>query len=170
MIAQETYKLSNGVTIPKLGLGTWMIDDSVAAQAVKEAVNLGYRHIDTAQAYGNEKGVGEGVRSSGIKRDELFVTSKLAAEMKSYDEAVQAIDGSLKTMGLEYLDLMLIHSPWPWANFGSEDRFFEGNKAAWRALEEAHNAGKIRAIGISNFQKEDINNLLESCRLLISSF
>lgn len=163
MIAQETYTLYNGVTVPKLGLGTWMIDDGVAAQAVKEAVKLGYRHIDTAQAYGNEKGVGEGVRSCGVKREELFVTTKLAAEIKSYDEAARAIDGSLKAMGLEYLDLMLIHSPWPWAHFGSSDRFFEGNKAAWCAMEDAHKAGKIRAIGISNFQKEDSDNLLASC-------
>ncbi len=163
MNVTETYTLSNGVQIPKLGLGTWMIDDSVAAQAVKDAVKIGYRHIDTAQAYGNEKGVGEGVRSCGLDREELFVTSKLAAEIKSYEEATATIDASLKTMGLEYLDLMLIHSPWPWASFGQEDRFFEGNKEAWRALEDAYKAGKIRAIGISNFQKEDINNLLESC-------
>lgn len=163
MIAQETYTLSNGIEIPKLGLGTWFIDDKDAAQAVKDAVEAGYRHIDTAQAYGNERGVGEGVRICGLKREKIFVTTKLAAEMKSYEEAAQAIDGSLQTMGLEYADLMLIHSPQPWAEFGAENRFLEGNKEAWRALEDAHKAGKIRAIGISNFQKQDIDNLLESC-------
>jgi len=163
MIAQETYTLSNGIHIPKLGLGTWFIDDKDAAQAVKDAVETGYRHIDTAQAYGNESGVGEGVRTCGPKREEIFVTTKLAAEVKSYEGAVAAIDESLQKMGLEYVDMMLIHSPQPWADFGVDDRFFEGNKKAWRALEDAYKAGKIRAIGISNFQKEDIDNLFESC-------
>lgn len=163
MIAQETYTLSNGVEIPKLALGTWFINDKDAAQAVKDAVEAGYRHIDTAQAYGNERGVGEGIRTCGLKRAEIFVTTKLAAEMKSYDEAVAAIDGSLQKMGLEYVDLMLIHSPQPWANFGVDERYFEGNRKAWKALEDAYEAGKIRAIGVSNFEEEDIDNILESC-------
>lgn len=161
MILKENYTLSNGVEIPKLGLGTWFIKNEDAAQAVKDAVKLGYRHIDTAQAYQNEAGVGEGIRNSGVKREELFVTTKLAAEVKSYDEAVASIEGSLKTMGLDYIDLMIIHSPKPWAKYEGEDRFFEGNKEAWRALEEAYKAGKLRAIGLSNFQKEDIDNILE---------
>lgn len=163
MIAQDTYTLSNGVAIPVLGLGTWFIDDKDAAQAVKDAIGIGYRHIDTAQAYGNERGVGEGVRCCGLKREEIFVTTKLAAEMKSYAAAVVAIDESLNKMRLEYVDLMLIHSPQPWADFGVDDRFLEGNREAWRALEEAYKAGRIRAIGISNFQQEDIDNLLQSC-------
>ncbi|MEJ2645043.1 MAG: aldo/keto reductase [Gammaproteobacteria bacterium] len=166
MIAQETYTLSNGVEIPKLGLGTWFIDDKDAAQAVKDAVESGYRHIDTAQAYGNEHGIGEGVRTCGLQREEIFVTTKLAAEMKSYDEAVAAADESLQKMGLDYVDMILIHSPQPWADFGSENRFFEGNKAAWKALEDAYKSGKFRAIGISNFQKEDIDSLLESCSVV----
>ena len=137
----ETYTLSNGVKIPKLGLGTWFIDDDKAAQAVREAVKLGYRLIDTAQAYGNERGVGEGIRTCGVDRDQLFVTTKLAAEIKSYDEAVKAIDGSLKLMGLDYIDMIIIHSPQPWVNVNqSADRFFEGNLEAWRALEEAYKA------------------------------
>ena len=148
----ETYTLANGVTIPKLGLGTWFIDDDKAAEAVREAVKLGYRHIDTAQAYGNERGVGEGVRICGVPREELFVTTKLAAEAKSYEEAAEAIDGSLKKLGLEYIDLMLIHSPQPWADFRGGD-YAEGNKEAWRAMEEAYKAGKLRAIGVSNFQR-----------------
>lgn len=163
MILEEKYTLPNGVEIPKLGLGTWMISDEDVVQAVKDAVDLGYRHIDTAQAYQNERGVGEAIRTCGVKREELFVTTKLAAEVKSYKEAVEAIDGSLKTMGLDYLDMMIIHSPKPWMEFHEEDPYFEGNREAWKALEEAYNAGKLRAIGLSNFQKEDLDNILESC-------
>jgi diketogulonate reductase-like aldo/keto reductase len=163
VILEETYTLSNGVEIPKLGLGTWFIDNGNAASAVKEAMKIGYRHIDTAQAYGNEEGVGEGVRTCGVGRDEVFVTTKLAAEVKSYEKAVEAIDGSLETIGLDHLDLMIIHSPQPWREFGGEDRYFEGNREAWRALEEAYEAGRLRAIGVSNFEREDIDNLLGAC-------
>jgi diketogulonate reductase-like aldo/keto reductase len=161
MIFNETYTLSNGVQIPKLGLGTWFIDDDKAAQAVRDAVAIGYRNIDTAQAYGNERGVGEGVRTSGVPRDELFVTTKLAAEIKTYDDAAAAIDGSLQSLGLDHIDLMLIHSPQPWNDFRGGD-YADGNREAWRALEDAHNAGKIRAIGVSNFEQQDIENILTS--------
>src|ERR1700751_3823423 len=111
MILDESFTLANGVTIPKLGLGTWMIEDGDAAQAVRDALAIGYRHFDTAQAYGNERGVGEGLRASGIARDARFVTTKLAAEFKTYPEAAARIDGSLQALGLEHIDLMLIHSP-----------------------------------------------------------
>lgn len=165
MILQETQTLPNGVAIPKLALGTWMIDDDKVAEAVKAAVEIGYRHIDTAQAYGNERGVGEGIRTCGVAREDLFVQTKLAAEIKDYEGAKAAIDGSLEIMGLDYLDLMIIHSPQPWENWAAEDRFFEGNLAAWKALEEAVEAGKIRAIGVSNFQKQDLDNLLENATI-----
>lgn len=163
MILEETYTLSNGVEIPKLGLGTWMVSDDDAEQAVQDAIEMGYRHIDTAQAYGNESGVGEGIRAVGVAREDVFVTTKLAAEMKSYEEAVSSIDTSLQTMGLEYIDMMIIHSPKPWAEFHGEDHYFEGNREAWRALEEAYEAGKLRAIGLSNFERPDVDNILESC-------
>ncbi|MPM12702.1 putative oxidoreductase YtbE [bioreactor metagenome] len=162
MIFEETYTLSNGVQIPKLGLGTWFIEDAAAANAVRDAVQIGYRHFDTAQAYGNERGVGEGVRGCGVPRKELFVTTKLAAEIKTYQEAAAAIEGSLKIMGLDYIDLMLIHSPQPWQDYRNGD-YAEGNLEAWRALEDAYKAGKLRAIGISNFEKKDIDNLLSGC-------
>lgn len=165
MILEETYTLSNGVEIPRLGLGTWFISNSNVVRAVKDAATIGYRHVDTAQAYGNEEGVGEGIRACGTSRDEMFVTSKLAAEAKSYKQAVEAIDASLETMGLDHLDLMIIHSPQPWREFGGEDRYLEGNREAWRALEEAYEAGKLRAIGLSNFEREDIDNILDSCRV-----
>lgn len=164
MILEENYTLANGIHIPKLGLGTWFIPDATAAQAVRDAVKIGYRHFDTAQAYENEQGVGEGVRTCGIAREELFVTTKLAAEAKTYAEAAAALDGSLKTMGLDYIDMMLIHSPQPWVKVNQcEDRYVEGNREAWRALEDAYKAGKLRAIGISNFEKQDIDSLLAGC-------
>ena len=164
MILEENYTLANGIRIPKLGLGTWFIPDATAAQAVRDAVKIGYRHFDTAQAYENEQGVGEGVRTCGIAREELFVTTKLVAEAKTYAEAAAAIDGSLKTIGLDYIDMMLIHSPQPWVKVNQcEDRYVEGNREAWRALEDAYKAGKLRAIGISNFEKQDIDSLLAGC-------
>jgi diketogulonate reductase-like aldo/keto reductase len=163
MILEETYTLSNGVEIPKLGLGTWFISNNDVVQAVKDAAKIGYRHIDTAQAYRNESGVADGVRASGVKREDMFVTTKLAAEVKSYKEAVASIDQSLKTMGFDYIDMMIIHSPQPWQEFGEEDHYLKGNREAWRALEEAYKAGKLRAIGLSNFEQADIDNILESC-------
>lgn len=163
MILKENYKLYNGVEIPKLALGTWFITNADVAQAVRTAIKIGYRHIDTAQAYQNEAGVGEGIRTSGIERSDVFVTTKLAAEVKSYDEAVASIDKSLKTMGLEYIDLMLIHSPKPWMEYKGDDPYYEGNREAWRALEDAYKAGKLHAIGVSNFKSADIDNILGSC-------
>ncbi len=166
MILNETFKMANGVEIPKLGLGTWDIPDGKAAQAVRDAVKVGYRHIDTAQGYGNERGVGEGVRSCGMAREEIFVTTKLDGNIKDYKTAVSAIDGSLKTMELDYIDLMIIHSPQPWAHFREDERWFEGNLEAWRALEEAYKAGKLRAIGVSNFEKEDLANIIQGGTVL----
>ena len=131
MMLNETYTLSNGVKIPKLGLGTWFIDDDKAGDVVKEAVKLGYRLIDTAQAYGNERGVGEGVRNCGLPRNEIFVTSKVAAEAKSYESAAASIDETLSKMGLDYIDMMIIHSPQPWAEFRVEKRYFEENKEVY---------------------------------------
>lgn len=161
MSYNESYTLSNGVEIPALGLGTWFIDDDKAAQAVRDAVSAGYRNIDTAQAYGNERGVGEGVRTSSVPRGDLFVSTKLAAEVKDYDGAVAAIDQSLETMGLDYIDLMLIHSPQPWDDFRGGG-YAEGNREAWRALEEAYKAGKLRSIGVSNFLEDDLDNILDN--------
>jgi len=161
----ETYKLSNSVEMPLLGLGTWLLDDEQAAQAVRDAVSNGYRHIDTAQAYMNEAGIGEGIRSSGVEREELFITTKVAAEAKTYEEVTESIDESLTKMGLDYIDLLIIHSPQPWTEFREENRYFEENKEAWKAMEDAYKAGKVKAIGLSNFLQDDIENILSSCEI-----
>ena len=162
MMTNETYTLANGLAIPKLGLGTWLIDDDKVA----DAVDGGYRLIDTAQAYGNERGVGEGVRGCGVPREQLFVGSKVAAEHKTYESAARSIDETLTKMGLDYLDQMIIHSPQPWVEVNqSDNRYVEGNRAAWRALEDAYKAGKVKAIGISNFQIGDIESLLETAEI-----
>jgi diketogulonate reductase-like aldo/keto reductase len=161
----ETFKLSNGVEIPKLGLGTWLLDDAQAAQAVRDAISIGYRHIDTAQAYMNEEGVGEGIRSCGVAREELFITTKVAAEAKTYDAVTKSIDESLAKLGLDYIDLLIIHSPQPWMEFREENRYFDENKEVWKALEDAYKAGKVKAIGLSNFLQDDVENILTSCEI-----
>ena len=160
MILDDYYTLSNGVRIPKLGLGTWLIADDAAAGLVRQAIEIGYRHIDTAQAYENERGVGEGLRATGVARDEIFLTTKLAAESKTLADARARIDGSLKALAVEHIDLMLIHSPQPWSAFRKGEHFLEGNLQAWRALEEAQAAGKLRAIGVSNFEQVDLDNII----------
>lgn len=162
----KTLELGNGIKVPQLALGTWLVDDDKAAEAVRSAVELGYRHIDTAQAYANERGVGEGMRTCGVPREELFVTTKVAAEHKDYESAMASIEESLAALGLDYIDMMIIHSPQPWNEVNqSDDRHFEGNLEAWRALTDAYEAGKIRAIGVSNFLKVDIDNLLENAEV-----
>ncbi len=162
----KSMKLNNGVVIPQLALGTWLIDDDKVTDAVKSALQMGYRHIDTAQAYGNERGVGEWVRQSGIPRDEIFITSKVAAEHKSYESAAKSIDDTLALMKMDYLDMMIIHSPQPWKEVNqSENRYKKENQEVWRALEDALEAGKLRAIGVSNFLEEDVQNILKTARI-----
>ena len=162
----KTLTLSNGIVIPQLALGTWLIDDDKVATAVRSAVEIGYTHIDTAQAYANERGVGEGIRTCGIDREKLFVTTKVAAEHKDYRSAAEGIDESLRLMGLDYIDMMIIHSPQPWVEVNqSDNRYPEGNLEAWRALTDAYKAGKLRAIGVSNFLKDDIDNIWNNAEI-----
>lgn len=161
-IFTETYTLNNGIAIPKIGLGTWEIENDKAAQAVRDATKIGYRHIDTAEGYNNEAGVGEGIRTSGISRKELFVTTKLQAAYKTYDEAKAGIEQSLADLDIDYIDLMIIHAPQPWESFREGERFFEGNLEAWKALEEYYQLGKIKAIGVSNFDEIDLQNILDN--------
>ena len=158
--------MNNGLEIPKLALGTWLIDNDRVAEAVCQAVKIGYRHIDTAQAYGNECGVGEGLRICGVSRDKIFVTSKVAAEHKTYESAASSIDETLNRMKLDYIDMMIIHSPQPWVEVNqSDNRYFKENKEVWKAMEDAVRAGKIRTIGVSNFLEKDIDNILSDCKI-----
>lgn len=163
MIFEETFTLNNGVKIPKLALGTWKIPDNEVASPVQTALKMGYRHIDTAQAYHNEKGVGQGIKDSGISRDRIFINSKVEAEIKNYQEAKKSIDETLTRMDLDYLDMMIIHNPQPWKEVNqSDDRHFEGNLETWRALTDAMKEGKLRAIGVSSFQPKDLQNLFDN--------
>ena len=163
MIFEETFTLNNGVKIPKLALGTWKIPDNEVASPVQTALKMGYWHIDTAQAYHNEKGVGQGIKDSGISRDQIFVNSKVEAEIKNYQEAKKSIDETLTRMDLDYLDMMIIHNPQPWKEVNqSDDRHFEGNLETWRALTDAMKEGKLRAIGVSSFQPKDLQNLFDN--------
>ena len=163
MIFEETFTLNNGVKIPKLALGTWKIPDNEVASPVQTALKMGYRHIDTAQAYHNEKGVGQGIKDSGISRDQIFINSKVEAEIKNYQEAKKSIDETLTRMDLDYLDMMIIHNPQPWKEVNqSDDRHFEGNLETWRALTDAMKEGKLRAIGVSSFQPKDLQNLIDN--------
>lgn len=159
----DTYKLNNGVEIPVVGFGTWQTPNGqVAKDAVLAALESGYRHIDTAAAYGNETSVGEAIKASGIKRNELFVTTKLWNSDHGYESTKKAIDKSLENLGLDYLDLYLIHWPNP---VDMRENWAELNAESWRAMEEAVKAGKIRSIGISNFRKHHIDELLKTAEI-----
>ena len=159
----DSFVLSNGVKVPCLGYGTFQAPDGdVTKNCVVEALKIGYRHIDTAFAYGNEASVGAGIKESGVAREDIFVTTKHWVTMRGYEKATEAIDISLKNLGLDYLDLYLIH--WPCVEKVSPD-WAEINASTWRAFEVAYKAGKIRAIGVSNFQKKHTDALLERCEI-----
>ena len=156
----DTYKLANGVEIPCIGFGTWQTPDGdVAVSSVRCAIEAGYRHIDTAQAYGNEESVGRGIRESGIAREELFITTKLWNPYHSYDLAMSTFEESMKKLGLDYLDLFLIHWPNPIAY---RSCWQKANAESWRAMEELYRSGRIRAIGVSNFRQHHIKALLQT--------
>lgn len=160
---EDTYTLNNGVEIPIIGFGTWQTPDGdIAKHAVEVALNAGYRHIDTAAAYGNEKSVGQAIKKSGINRHDLFITTKLWNADYGYQSTKAAIDRSLQNLKVDYLDLYLIHWPNPVA---MRDHWAEANAESWRAMEEAVQAGKIRAIGVSNFRKRHLDELLKTAEI-----
>lgn len=160
---EETYTLSNGLKIPALGYGTWQVTDpNEAIDGIVAAVKAGYRHIDTAQMYGNEEYVGEGIKKCGVPREELFVTSKLNNNNHGYEAARKTVLESLEKLDLDYLDLFLIH--WPVVKDNGGD-WKQDNIDTWRALEELYDEGKLKAIGLSNFAVPHINNIFENCRI-----
>lgn len=161
----DQIKLRNGQYAPTLAYGTWLIPNDKAVNCVKMALEAGYRHIDTAQAYQNEEGVGQGIKESGLKREEIYITTKIQAELKSYEEAKASIDESLRKLGVDYIDLILIHCPQPWEEFRSEKRYFKENIEVWKALEEAYEEGKVKAIGVSNFLIDDLENIMKNCKI-----
>jgi 2,5-diketo-D-gluconate reductase A len=150
MAQVPNIRLNNGVEIPQFGFGVFQIEPDRTAEAVRTAFDAGYRHIDTAQGYGNEEGVGQAVRESGLAREDVFVTTKLNNSRHGYDEAIAALDESLQKLGLEYVDLYLIHWPRPQA-----DQYVE----TWRAFEKIASDGKARSIGVSNFQLPHLERL-----------
>lgn len=163
MSLTDTYTLADGKKIPKVGFGTWQTPDGdVAESSVMAALKAGYRHIDTAAIYGNEESVGRGIAKSGVARDELFVTTKLWNSNHSYELARKAIDESLQRLGLDHVDLYLIHWPNP-KEF--RDHWQEANAQTWRAMEEAVEAGKIRSLGVSNFRSHHLDALLQSAKI-----
>ncbi|MCY7069247.1 aldo/keto reductase [Streptococcus oralis] len=162
----KSYTLNNGVSIPVLGFGTWKAENGeVAYQAVLEALKSGYRHIDTAAIYQNEESVGRAIRDSGIPRQEIFVTTKLWNTNHSYEEARQAFEESIEKLGLDYLDLYLIHWPNP-KPLRENDEWKTRNAEIWRAMEDLYQEGKIRAIGVSNFLPHHLDALLETARVI----
>ena len=161
----KDFVLSNGVKIPEVGYGTWLIKNDDAYECVRNAIEAGYTHIDSAQAYGNEENVGKAIRECGLPREKIFLTTKVQAEIKNYEKAKKSIEKSLETLGLDYIDLILIHCPQPWMLFRGKRRFFKENKEVWRALEEAYEEGKVKAIGVSNFLVDDLENILEDCKV-----
>jgi len=158
----QTYTLNNGVKLPKIGLGTWQVPNGEDTyNSVRAALKNGYRHIDTAAGYGNEESVGRAIKESCVPRKDIFVTSKLESHVKTYDETMNAFEETMNALGFEYLDLYLIHAPWPWSEMGKNCD--EGNVEAFKAMEKLYNDGRIRSIGVSNFSISDIKNILTHC-------
>jgi 2,5-diketo-D-gluconate reductase A len=151
MTQVPTIRLNNGVEIPQFGFGVFQVPEEETAQTVRAAFDAGYRHIDTAQGYGNEEGVGKALAESGLSRDEVFVTTKLNNDGHGYDAALARLDESLKKLGTDHVDLYLIHWPRP-----RDDRYVD----TWRGLEKAAAEGKTRAIGVSNFTVEHLSRLV----------
>ena len=160
-ILKDHFTLSNGLKIPKIGFGTAPLKGEEAYQAVIDALNFGYLHIDTAQNYQNEDMVGKAIHDLKIDRKKIFVTSKLDASIKNYDEALKAFEGTMNRLNLKTLDLYLIHAPWPWDQKFSDHK--QGNIEAYKALEKLYKDGKVKSIGVSNFSKEDLENIIKHC-------
>lgn len=161
---KSTYKLSNGVEIPMVGFGTWQTPNGeVAVSSVEEALKVGYRHIDTAAVYGNEESVGIAIKNSGLKREDIFLTSKVWNANQGYETTIKAFEESLKKLQVNYLDLYLIHWPVPKV---FKENWEETSIGTWKAIEKLYKEGKIRSIGVSNFKPHHIRNLIDNCEIV----
>ena len=161
----KNFKLNNGIEIPAIGFGTWQIEEGENAyNAVKTAIEKGYTHIDTAAVYGNEVSVGKAIKDSGVAREDLFVTTKLWNDMRGEENAKKAFEESITKLGLEYIDLYLLH--WPANETQFPENWKEINAASWKALEELQAEGKIKAIGVSNFMVKHLEALLETANVV----
>lgn len=157
----ESYKLNNGHMIPVIGFGTWQMEEGPQTQvSVQEAIEAGYRHIDTAAVYGNEKSVGLAIAASGVPREELFVTTKVFNNDRGYDQTLHAFDQSLERLAMEYVDLYLIH--WP----ARGEAGAKVNYDTWRALEKVYKEGRAKAIGVSNFLPHHLEPLMEKATIM----
>jgi diketogulonate reductase-like aldo/keto reductase len=164
-ILNETFILNTGATIPKIGFGTWQIPNGEEAyNSTLTALNNGYHHIDTALVYGNEASVGKAIRDSGIERSELFITTKLPAEIKDASKVLEAFETSMINLDLEYVDLYLIHAPWPWSERGADYR--KENGEVWTEMEAIYSTGRAKAIGVSNFVVSDLEALFETATIV----
>jgi len=160
----KTCKLYNGVEIPEIGFGTFRLRGEEGYRVFREAIELGYRHFDTAESYDTEGYLGKAVKDSGVPREEFFITSKLPGEFKAYEITKASLQQSLDRLGMDYMDLYLIHAPWPWEEQDSPD-WTDGNLAAWKAMSEAYQEGKVRAIGVSNFSYMDLDRFYDRCEI-----
>ncbi|CAJ1227796.1 aldo/keto reductase [Lactiplantibacillus xiangfangensis] len=155
----DTFKLNNDVLMPKVGFGTWQTRPGKETyDAVSNALKAGYRFIDTAKAYQNEKSVGEALRDANVNREDVFVQTKLPGETKTYDQTMADFESSLSALDLDYVDSYIIHAPWPWNQMGAN--YDTQNRDVWRAMQDVYNSGRAKAIGVSNFNSHDLENLL----------
>ena len=163
----KNFILNNNTQIPNIGFGTWQIKDEDVTEAVLTALKCGYRHIDTAIDYGNEKGVGKALKLSNVDRNDIYLTSKIPAHIKTYKDAKRCIEESLERLQVDYIDLMLIHSPRPWEGLWDANypRFYKENLEVYKALQEAQKENKIRSIGLSNFLIDDVKNIIENVKV-----
>ncbi len=164
-ILNENYELNTGAKIPKIGFGTWQIPDGdTAYNATAFALKNGYRHIDTARAYGNEASVGRAIRDSGIVREDIFLTTKLPAEIKNAADVLPTFEKSMSDLGLDYVDLYLIHAPWPWGQRGAD--YTAQNVEVWAEMVKIYQSGRAKAIGVSNFNVHDLQAILDSSEIV----
>lgn len=164
---EQFFTLANNVKIPVIGFGTWQIPaGDVAYNSVMSALKYGYRHIDTAMAYKNEESVGQAIKDSNINRKEIFVTTKLPAAIKGYQETLDSFEQSLKNLGLDYVDLYLIHAPKPWGLDVDAMEYMDKNIETWKAFEKLYKDKKIRSIGVSNFLPDLIEELIKNAEIV----